>query len=359
MTRWSSRWPEAGNVILAAEASSEGLVDARAENVQPPLDGIQACRRMADRVRRTAAAAHPAVPGAGPRRPRHRPRPLRLRPRRPGPPLRAVCRGGRPRRAVVGAPWRSRAGGRAKSCSGSTLGDRDRAHTARPRVPWADAAGAVEASRAVCARLVDFARPSARRRLPVPVVLRSRTSSRRADRSWRVRPPHLDPAVFKDRIVVVGVTAEGLKDIFTTPFGEGSMPGAEFHANVHRRPAVESRHRPGRVWQWLAATLAPALVVGAVGGAGRLRWPRARASALADRVDRRARGRRGRWAAAGVAGVWPGASPSSPIWRGATSSRGARSGGSSACSRAMSPRTSTSSCWPARRWRRWAASGAR
>jgi adenylate cyclase len=43
--------------------------------------------------------------------------------------------------------------------------------------------------------------------------------------------PHLDPAVFKDRIVVIGATAPGLLDIFPSPFGL-LTPGPVIHANV-------------------------------------------------------------------------------------------------------------------------------
>ena len=44
--------------------------------------------------------------------------------------------------------------------------------------------------------------------------------------------PTVDPAVFRDRIVVIGATAAGLRDLFTVPFAEGSMPGMQVHANV-------------------------------------------------------------------------------------------------------------------------------
>jgi adenylate cyclase len=45
--------------------------------------------------------------------------------------------------------------------------------------------------------------------------------------------PTVDPAVFKDRIVIVGMTAQGLRiDNFTVPFREGQMSGPEVHANV-------------------------------------------------------------------------------------------------------------------------------
>lgn len=45
--------------------------------------------------------------------------------------------------------------------------------------------------------------------------------------------PSVDPAVFKDKIVFVGVTAEGLGDVFTSPFERaGNMPGIFMHASV-------------------------------------------------------------------------------------------------------------------------------
>jgi CHASE2 domain-containing sensor protein len=39
--------------------------------------------------------------------------------------------------------------------------------------------------------------------------------------------PGIDPSLFKDRIVLVGGTAEGLKDAFTTPFPRGAINGPE------------------------------------------------------------------------------------------------------------------------------------
>jgi adenylate cyclase len=44
--------------------------------------------------------------------------------------------------------------------------------------------------------------------------------------------PGVDPALFKDRLVVVGVTAEGLHEAFTTPFPSGALDGPEVHANA-------------------------------------------------------------------------------------------------------------------------------
>jgi adenylate cyclase len=44
--------------------------------------------------------------------------------------------------------------------------------------------------------------------------------------------PGIDPALFKDRIVIVGGSGEGLKETFTTPFPRGAINGPEVHANV-------------------------------------------------------------------------------------------------------------------------------
>lgn len=46
------------------------------------------------------------------------------------------------------------------------------------------------------------------------------------------QPPLIDPAVFHDKIVVVGTTATATHDMFTVPFTKGDMPGMEMHANV-------------------------------------------------------------------------------------------------------------------------------
>ena len=44
--------------------------------------------------------------------------------------------------------------------------------------------------------------------------------------------PNVDPAVFRDKIVFVGVTASGLFDVWETPFASGRMPGVQVHAAV-------------------------------------------------------------------------------------------------------------------------------
>jgi len=44
--------------------------------------------------------------------------------------------------------------------------------------------------------------------------------------------PEIDPAVFRDKIVFVGVSASGLHDVFESPFGGAQMPGIQVHAAV-------------------------------------------------------------------------------------------------------------------------------
>lgn len=44
--------------------------------------------------------------------------------------------------------------------------------------------------------------------------------------------PAVDPALFKNRIVIVGATAEGLNEAFTTSFARGEINGPEVHANM-------------------------------------------------------------------------------------------------------------------------------
>ncbi|MDQ3170214.1 MAG: adenylate/guanylate cyclase domain-containing protein [Acidobacteriota bacterium] len=45
--------------------------------------------------------------------------------------------------------------------------------------------------------------------------------------------PSVDPSVFRDKVVFVGVTAEGIGDVFTSPFeAAGKMPGIFMHASL-------------------------------------------------------------------------------------------------------------------------------
>jgi len=91
--------------------------------------------------------------------------------------------------------------------------------------------------------------------------------------------PAVDPAVFRDKIVVVGTTAAGLHDVSTVPFAEGSMPGMQIHANIIDSLLSRRFMRPaGSAWN-LAALAGCALIVGLAGVALAV-WPAAGVAAL-------------------------------------------------------------------------------
>ena len=77
--------------------------------------------------------------------------------------------------------------------------------------------------------------------------------------------PVVDPSLFKDRIVIVGVNADGLHEVFTTPFSEGEINGPEVHANMV--DAMLSNRSIVRSPPWVTAMLVLA-GAGAVGVAG-------------------------------------------------------------------------------------------
>ena len=256
----------AGNVILAAEASSEGLVDAT-KNVQPPLDDIPALQ------------ARWPVAGFAERRPLLTP---------PFPALARAARGigharlaydadGPARRYV---PFVEVAGRIVPSLPvAAVLAARgiapDQVTASRmalmlgpTRVPWVEQVvpDYYGPPQTVWRGLVPFRGPTMRAdRTPTFPSYSFQDVFLAEQQILAGQAPHLDPAVFKDRIVVVGVTAEGLKDIFTTPYGEGTMPGAEFHANVIDGLLANRAIAPAASWQRATAILVPALAVSAVG----------------------------------------------------------------------------------------------
>jgi adenylate cyclase len=256
----------AGNVILAAEASSEGLVDPT-KNVQPPLDDIPALQ------------ARWPVAGFAERRPLLTP---------PFPALARAARGigharlaydadGPARRYV---PFVEVAGRIVPSLPvAAVLAARgtapDQVTASRmalvlgpTRVPWVEQVvpDYYGPAQTVWRGLVPFRGPTMRAdRTPTFPSYSFQDVFLAEQQILAGQAPHLDPAVFKDRIVVVGVTAEGLKDIFTTPYGEGTMPGAEFHANVIDGLLANRAIAPAASWQRATAILGPALAVSAVG----------------------------------------------------------------------------------------------
>ncbi len=77
--------------------------------------------------------------------------------------------------------------------------------------------------------------------------------------------PALDPALFKDRIIVVGGTGEGLREAFTTPFPQGAIAGPEVHANVIEALLTNRSIVRSPRWVTVAITIAAAVVVGIAG----------------------------------------------------------------------------------------------
>jgi adenylate cyclase len=78
------------------------------------------------------------------------------------------------------------------------------------------------------------------------------------------KKPDVDPAVFRDKIVFVGVTASGLFDVFETPFSHGKMPGIHVHAAVADDFLSGRFMRPAPDSVRLASVLAAGFVVGLV-----------------------------------------------------------------------------------------------
>jgi adenylate cyclase len=77
--------------------------------------------------------------------------------------------------------------------------------------------------------------------------------------------PNIDPAVFRDKIVFVGVTAAGLFDAFETPFAGGKMPGIQVHAAVADDFLSRRFMRPQSRWLTVVLVLGMALAVGVIG----------------------------------------------------------------------------------------------
>ena len=74
--------------------------------------------------------------------------------------------------------------------------------------------------------------------------------------------PDIDPAVFKNKIVFVGLTGAGLVDAFQTPFGRGTVPGIQLHASVADSIVSNRFIQPAPRWIVPATIVSGALVVG-------------------------------------------------------------------------------------------------
>jgi adenylate cyclase len=76
--------------------------------------------------------------------------------------------------------------------------------------------------------------------------------------------PKVDPALFRDKVVFVGVSASGLADTFETPFAQGKMPGIQVHAAVADDILSNRFMRPASSRVRLASTVAAAVAVGLI-----------------------------------------------------------------------------------------------
>lgn len=75
--------------------------------------------------------------------------------------------------------------------------------------------------------------------------------------------PRVDPAVFKETIVFVGVAAAGLHDVFMTPLGNtGKIPGTQVHAAVTDQLLAARAIRPVGLVPQVAAVFLCSLIVG-------------------------------------------------------------------------------------------------
>ena len=79
--------------------------------------------------------------------------------------------------------------------------------------------------------------------------------------------PAVDPAVFKDKVVFIGLTASGLLDAFPTPFGKGLLPGIQLHASVADSLMSNLFIEPAPRWATPVAVVVTAIVVGLMAAA--------------------------------------------------------------------------------------------
>jgi adenylate cyclase len=75
------------------------------------------------------------------------------------------------------------------------------------------------------------------------------------DRLQSGAKPPIDPAVFRDKIVFIGTSAEGLSDMWKTPFGGSAMPGVQLHA-AFADDVLSSRSMRRATWGTDAAVTA-------------------------------------------------------------------------------------------------------
>jgi adenylate cyclase len=84
------------------------------------------------------------------------------------------------------------------------------------------------------------------------------------DALLRGEQPALDPSVFRDKIVFIGITAAGTHDVFQTSFGTGTMPGAQLHATMADNILNGRFIAPAPEWTRILSVLALGVAVAAL-----------------------------------------------------------------------------------------------
>jgi len=74
--------------------------------------------------------------------------------------------------------------------------------------------------------------------------------------------PLLEPAVFKNKIVFIGLTGAGLVDVFQTPLGGEMMPGIQLHASVADSVLSNTFIRLAPAGWPIVSTIAAAVLIG-------------------------------------------------------------------------------------------------
>ena len=101
-----------------------------------------------------------------------------------------------------------------------------------------------------------------------------------AEQALAGQKPDLDPALFRGKIVFIGITASGLADTFQTPFGAtGTMPGIQIHASVADDILSNRFVRPAGGGALVASVAGVGLAVGLAGVYLAVPWAVAAAAA--------------------------------------------------------------------------------
>ena len=130
----------------------------------------------------------------------------------------------------------------------------------------ATAAPAVSVDQGQCAALVPWRGPAENANGQPTFTSYSFYDLFRAQQQvYEGQKPDVDPSLFKDRIVIVGVNADGLHEVFTTPFPEGEINGPEVHANMADALLANRSIVRSPAWVTVALTVAAAGVVGVAG----------------------------------------------------------------------------------------------